>query len=372
MADQRLPYTPILAGLPPLVPFVGPEALERERGGPFRARLGANESAFGISPIARRVGTAALERMSWYADPENHELRAALAAAHGVAPDNIVIAAGIDDLLGLAVRAFAAERAAVMTAGSYPTFAFHVAGYGARLITVPYRDDRVDLDGLLDAAIGGGATLLYVANPDNPAGTWRDATDVQRLVERVPPGMVLLLDEAYADFAPAAAIPPAGLLGPGVLRLRTFSKAHGMAGGRVGYAICTAEAWQGFEKIRHHYGMNRIAQEVALASLGDSDFIAGVVASVQAGRLEYARIAADHGLTVLPSGTNFVNFDTGSAARADALLDALIRHGVFVRKAKAPPLDRTVRITVGRPDERAVLAEVLGDALADADRSLRG
>ena len=120
------------------------------------------------------------------------------------------------------------------------------------------------------------------------------------------------------------------------------------------------------------YDLARIAQEVALASLGGSDFIAGVVASVHAGRLEYERIATDHGLTVLPSGTNFVNFDTGSADRADALLDALVRHGVFVRKAKAPPLDRTVRITVGRPDERAVLAEVLGDALADADRSLRG
>ncbi len=372
MADPRLPYTPILAGLPPLVPFVGPEALERERGGPFRARLGANESAFGISPVARRAGMAALERMSWYADPENHELRAALAAANGVAPDNIAIAIGIDDLLGLAVRAFAAERCAVMTAGSYPTFAFHVAGFGARLITVPYRDDRVDLDGLLAAAMANDATLLYVANPDNPAGTWREAADVQRLIERLPPGVVLLLDEAYAEFAPAAAIPPAGLLGANVLRLRTFSKAHGMAGGRVGYAVCTAEAWQVFEKIRHHYGMNRIAQEVALASLGDPDFITGVVAAVEAGRREYARIAAEHGLTVLESGTNFVNFDTGASARADALLDALIRHGVFVRKAKAPPLDRTVRITVGRPDERAVLAEVLGAALADADRSLRG
>ena len=370
MADHGLPYTPILARLPALVPFVGPEALERRRGGPFRARLGANESAFGISPVARQAGMAALERMSWYADPENHELRAALADAHGVAPDNIAIAAGIDDLLGLAVRAFAAERAAVMTGGSYPTFAFHVAGYGARLIQVPYREDHVDLDRLLDAAVAGGATLLYAANPDNPAGTWRAAADVQRLIERLPAGMVLLLDEAYAEFAPAAAIPPAGLLGPNVLRLRTFSKAHGMAGGRVGYAICTEEVWQGFEKIRHHYGINRVAQEVALASLGDPEFIADVVASVQAGRDEYARIAARHGLTVLPSGTNFVNFDTGSGARADALLDALIRHGVFVRKAKAPPLDRTVRITVGRPDERAVLAEVLGAALADADRAL--
>ena len=367
MADGRLPYTPILARLPPLVPFVGPEALERERGAPFRARLGANESAFGISPVARTIGMAALERMSWYADPENHELRAALAAVHGVAPDNIAIAAGIDDLLGLAVRAFAAERVAVMTAGSYPTFAFHVAGYGAELITVPYRDDRVDLDALLDAAIAGGATLLYVANPDNPAGTWREAADVQRLIDRLPAGMVLLLDEAYVEFAPPEAIPPAGLLGPNVLRLRTFSKAHGMAGGRVGYAICTTEAWQGFEKIRHHYGMNRVAQEVALASLGDPAFIAGVVAAVQSGRAEYAEIAARHGLTVLRSGTNFVNFDVGSAQRADALLRALIRHGVFVRKAAAPPLDRTVRITVGRPEERAVLGEVLGAALADAD-----
>lgn len=363
-----LPYTPILEQLPPLVPFVGPEALERERGEPFRARLGANESAFGISPAARRAGMAALERMSWYADPENHELRAALAAEHGVAPDNIAVAAGIDDLLGLAVRAFAAERAAVMTAGSYPTFAFHVAGYGARLIEVPYREDHVDLERLPDAAAAGGAPLLYAANPDNPAGTWRAAADVERVIERLPPGMILLLDEAYAEFAPPEAIPAAGVLAPNVLRLRTFSKAHGMAGGRVGYAICAAEVWQAFEKIRHHYGMNRIAQEAALASLGDHGFIAGVAAAVRTGRDEYARIAARHGLTVLPSGANFVNFDAGSTARAEALLRALIRRGVFVRKAKAPPLDRTVRVTVGRPDERAVLAEVLGAALADADR----
>ena len=366
---RRLPLTPILAGLPPLVPFVGPEALERRRGGPFRARLGANESAFGISPAARRAAAAALERMSWYADPENHELRAALAAAHGVAPDNIAVAAGIDDLLGLAVRAFAAERAAVMTAGSYPTFAFHAAGYGARLIEVPYLQDHVDLDRLLDAAAAGGATtLLYAANPDNPAGTWRTAADVERLIARLPPGMVLLLDEAYAEFAPPAAIPAAGVLAPNVLRLRTFSKAHGMAGGRVGYAVCAAPVWRAFENIRHHYGMNRIAQEAALASLGDTGFIAGVAAAVQAGRHDYARIAARHGLTALPSGANFVNFDAGSAARAEALLRALIRRGVFVRKAKAPPLDRTVRVTVGRPEERAVLAEVLGPALADADR----
>ena len=307
--------------------------------------------------------------MSWYADPENHELRAALAAEHGVAPDNIAVAAGIDDLLGLAVRAFAAERAAVMTAGSYPTFAFHVAGYGARA-------DRGALPGgprpiwraCWTRPPPGGASLLYAANPDNPAGTWRDAADVERMIERLPSGTVLLLDEAYAEFAPPGGDPPAGVLAPNVLRLRTFSKAHGMAGGRVGYAVCAAQAWQGFEKVRHHYGINRIAQEAALASLGDPGFIAGVAAAVRTGRDEYARIAARHGLTVLPSGANFVNFDAGSTARAEALLRALIRRGVFVRKAQAPPLDRTVRVTVGRPDERAVLAEVLGAALADADR----
>lgn len=352
------------------MPFVGPEALERERGKKFRARLGANESSFGISPVACQTGVAALGRMSWYADPENYDLRVALAAFHGVASENIAVAAGIDDLLGLAVRAFAADRTAVVTAGSYPTFAFHVAGYGARLITVPYRDDHVDLDGLLDAAISTSASVLYVANPDNPSGTWRDAADVEELIERLPSSTVLLLDEAYAEFAPTAAIPLPGVLGSNVLRLRTFSKAHGMAGGRVGYAICAEEVWQGFEKIRHHYGMNRVAQEMALASLGDPDFVAGVVESVEDGRREYTRIAADHGLTVLESGTNFVNFDIGSEDRADALLAALICHGVFVRKAKVPPLNRTVRITVGWPGERAVLAEVLGAALADTDRVL--
>lgn len=368
MAEGELPYTSILARLPPLVPFVGPEALERRRGAPFHARLGANESAFGISPVTRRAGVTALKRMSWYADPENHELREALSVAHGVAPDNISIAAGIDDLLGLAVRAFAAERAAVMTAGSYPTFAFHVAGYGARLIEVPYREDRVDLDALLKAAVAGGATLVYVANPDNPAGTWRTAADVRAMIERLPAGVILLLDEAYAEFAPPEAMLPAGFIGSNVIRLRTFSKAHGMAGGRVGYAVCTAEVWQGFEKIRHHYGMNRVAQEMALASLGDPDFIANVVDQVRVGRNEYAEIAAHHGLTVLPSGTNFVNFDLGSTARAEALLSALIRHGVFVRKARMPPLNRTVRITVGLPDERAALAEMLGLSLADAEK----
>lgn len=370
MPDLTLPFTSILSGLPPLVPFVGPEAMERTRGSLFRARLGANESSFGISSLARERGMDALGRVSWYADPENYELRAALASFHEVEPDNIAVAAGIDDLLGLAVRAFAAERTAVMTAGSYPTFAFHVAGYGAQLITVPYREDRVDLEGLLDAAISVGATLLYVANPDNPAGTWCDAVDVARLIERLPSSMVLLLDEAYVEFAPARAVSLSGVLAPNVLRLRTFSKAHGMAGGRVGYAICAVEVQEGFEKIRHHYGMNRIAQEMALASLSDEEFIAGVVKSVEAGRRQYAGIAASHGLKVLESGTNFVNFDTGSEDRSDALLAALIRHGVFVRKAKVPPINRTVRITVGVPDERAVLAEVLGLALADADRNL--
>ncbi len=210
-----------------------------------------------------------------------------------------------------------------------------------------------------------------MANPDNPAGTWREAADVLRLIDRLPTEIVLLLDEAYAEFSPSVAIPSGGVLAPNVIRLRTFSKAHGMAGGRVGYAICSEEVSQGFEKIRNHYGMNRVAQEMALASLTDPDFISGVVEQVSIGRLEYTKIASNHGLTVLPSGTNFVNFDLGFKERADAFLDALIQHRVFVRKATQPPLNRTVRISVGHPDERLVLSEVLGLAIDDADRELR-
>jgi histidinol-phosphate aminotransferase len=362
MAEKRrgAPFTRIVADLPASVPFLAPEAIERRRGKPLTLRLGANESAFGVSPLALEAMRAAAAQANYYGDPESYDLRAALAERHGVGMEHLVIGCGIDDLLELIVRTFLAPgETAVTSLGGYPTFAYHVAGYGGKLERVPYRDDRNDLAGLAEAAQRSRARIVYLANPDNPSGSWVTGDEVGALVAALPQECLLLLDEAYSDFAPAEALPPIDVTDPRALRVRTFSKAHGMAGARIGYALTTAAIIAAFDKIRLHFGVNRLAQAGALASLQDTDHLQRVVAAVADGRAEYVALARELGLTPLPSTTNFVSMDVGGVERARALVAALAERGVFIRMPGAPPLDRCVRVTVGTPEERAAFAEIL-------------
>lgn len=366
--QAQLPLTDLVAALPATVPFKGPEAIERERGRAFRVRLGANESAFGIAPAARAAMIEAVGRVSWYGDPDGQELRAALAARHGVTSAEICLGAGIDELLGLLVRATVAAGTPVVTShGGYPTFNFHVHGFGGRLEAVPYRDDHNDLEALAAAVRRVRAPLVYLANPDNPTGTWHERAALEAFMTALPPRCLLILDEAYIDFAPGAAYVPVSTADPRVVRMRTFSKAHGMAGARIGYAIAAREVVSALDRIRNHFGVNRIAQAGALASLREQDFVAGVVQAVAAGRAHYAALADRLGLATLPSATNFVAMDAGSGARARCLLERLETHGVFVRRPAVAPLDRCIRVTVGTPAERACFAERLAVALAQID-----
>jgi histidinol-phosphate aminotransferase len=364
MSDSP-PFTRLIAGLPATVPFVAPEAIERATGRPIALRLGANESTFGPSPTAREAMCAAAVRVNFYGDPESYDLRRALSGQLGVGMDNLVIGCGIDDLLGLIVRVFLEPgETAVTSLGAYPTFNYHVTGYGGRLERVPYRDDRNDLDALADAARSTGARLVFLANPDNPTGSWYDFEEVVAFAEALPPDCLLLLDEAYYEFAPPDAIPPIVADDPRVIRLRTFSKAHGMAGARIGYAVAAEQTIRAFDKVRLHFGVSLLAQVGALASLADPEFLRSVVEQVAAGRREYADLGQSLGLPTLPSATNFVAFDTGSPERARTLMEALAARDVFVRMPGASPLDRLIRVTVGTPAERAAFADELRAVVA--------
>ena len=357
---MQLPFTPLVASLPSTIPFVGPESIERATGSRFEARIGANESAFGVSPIASAAMQEAVADLAWYSDPENHDLREAIAHHHGVQPSEIAIAAGIDDLLGLAVRAFIDRgEVAVASLGAYPTFIYHLDGFGCRLQSTPYRDGHNDLDALSRLAQTPDVRIIYLSNPDNPTGTWHTTADITRFIETLPDHCIFILDEAYAEFAPKDALPPIHPLHPRTIRMRTFSKAHGLAGARVGYAICPPEIATGFDKIRLHFGVNRIAQIGATASLGDKQFISDVVRRVSEGRRQYVALGEELDLPTLPSATNFVTFDAGSVDRADRIVDRLIEQRVFVRKPRVAPLDRCFRVTVGRPDERAIFSDRL-------------
>jgi histidinol-phosphate aminotransferase len=363
-------YTALAESLPSTVPFVGPEAQERARGAKFRARIGANESVFGPSPEAIAAMREAAAEVWRYCDPENHDLKLALAAHHGVAPENIVVGEGIDGLLGLLVRLLVApgEATPVVTSlGAYPTFNYHVAGFGGRLVAVPYRGDHEDPDALLAAAARERAPLIFFANPDNPMGSVHPAATVAEMIAALPEHAVLCLDEAYSEFAGEGMLAPIDVGHPRVIRMRTFSKGYGMAGARIGYAIAQAALADAFNKVRNHFGVNRIAQAGALAALGDQAWLAEVQRKVAAAREQIAAIASANGLVPLSSATNFVAIDCGhDGAFARAVLAGLVARDIFVRMPFMPPQDRCIRVTAGTDSDLDAFAEALPEALAAA------
>ena len=253
-------------------------------------------------------------------------------------------------------------RAALITGRNH-----HVAGFGGRLVTTPYRDDHEDPEALVALARREGARLLYLANPDNPMGTWAGKSEVQKLIDGTPEGCLLVLDEAYSDTAPADAMPPLDVSNPNVLRFRTFSKAYGMAGVRVGYCLGAPSVIGHFDKIRNHFDVTRMSQAGAIAALGDQPYLREVVSRIARARGRIAEIAAASGLKSLPSATNFVAVDCGrDGAYARKVLAELIGQGVFVRMPGVAPLDRCIRISAGTDDDLALLAEVLPEALRRA------
>ncbi|MED5580190.1 MAG: aminotransferase class I/II-fold pyridoxal phosphate-dependent enzyme [Nitrospinota bacterium] len=354
-----IPFSKIVADLPSKAPFIGPESLEREMGSTFYLRLGANESNFGISSKAFEAIQKGIQEASWYGDPENYELRCSLAEINGISPEEICVAGGIDDLLGLVVRMVISPGTPVVTSlGAYPTFNYHVWGFAGELSLVPYLEDRENPKQLLATALEKKAPLIFFSNPDNPMGTWHDVKDLQEFMDLIPFGKLLVLDEAYYEFSPKGSIPPIDTKNERVIRMRTFSKAHGMAGLRIGYAIANKKIIDGLNKIRLHFGVSRIAQIGALASLKDEQHIEDVVNQVNKGKKEYYELAEQLNLNYIVSGANFVSFDLKTRDKAKKVLKALEMERIFVRMSSAPVLERCIRVTVGNERERKIFSDV--------------
>lgn len=364
-------YTALAQTLPTSVPFVGPEAQERARGAQFEARLGANENGFGPSASVLNAIKDSADQAWMYGEPESHDLRAALGVHHEIGLENIVVGEGIDGLLGYLVRFMVTDGDHVVTSeGAYPTFNYHVAGFGGTLHKVPYKGDYENPDALLAKARESDAKLIYLANPDNPMGTWHEGSVIEDMADNLPEGCLLVLDEAYIDLAPQSAVPNLAIDHPGVIRMRTFSKGYGLAGMRVGYAMGAPELIRAFEKIRNHFGMNRLAQLAALAALRDQAGLRDIQQQVEASKERIAAIAEENGLSVLPSATNFVAVDCGKDGDfARAVLASLIEQGVFVRMPFVAPQDRCIRISCGPDVEMDLVSTALPKALIAAQNA---
>ena len=363
-------YTPLVSDLPSTVPFVGPESQERDRKLLFDARLGANENMFGPSPKA----LAALKKYSneqWmYGDPTSYELRCALAEKHKISTDNIVVGEGIDGLLGYLVRLLISEGDHVVTSnGAYPTFNYHVSGFGGKIHKVPYLADCEDIVSLIKKACSVDAKLIYFANPDNPMGTHVPGYKIIEALKDLPEGCLFILDEAYSEFAPASSLPSLEITDMRVVRLRTFSKAYGMAGARVGYAMAEENLINSFEKIRNHFGMNRLAQKAALEALSDNQWLLEMVQKVENGRQRIYKIAASNNLKSITSSTNFVAIDCGKDGKfAKKVLTELISLGIFVRMPFVSPQDRCIRVSVGKKRDLDRFEKALPTALKRASK----
>ena len=360
--------TSLANSLPSSVPFVAPEMTERISGIPFIARLGANESSFGPSPKVKQVIADSTADVFKYGDPDAFDLKKELEKYLKVPTENIIVGEGIDGLMGILCRLMLEQGDIVVTSnGAYPTFNYQVKGAGGRLETVPYLADYEDPDALIEKARQHKAKMIYIANPDNPMGTHHSAETIQRMIDSVPKESLLVLDEAYIELAPDGVAPKLDISNKNIIRLRTFSKAYGLAGARVGYAIGHTDLVKSFDKIRNHFGVNTIGQKAALAALKDQDYVSKVKVSIEQGRERINQIAIENGLNTISSSTNFVAVDCGvDGDFTRKVLSELVRMGIFVRMAFVPPQDRCLRVSVGIPEDIEHFAKAFPIALEKA------
>ncbi len=198
-------------------------------------------------------------------------------------------------------------------------------------------------------------------------GTWHSADVITDMITRVPDDCLLVLDEAYVEFAPEGTAPPMQVDTPNVIRMRTFSKAYGMAGARVGAAIGHVDLIANFAKVRDHFGMSRVSQAGALAALKDQDYLSETIAKVDTARIRISDIARANGLTPLPSATNFVTIDCGKDGDfARAIVAEMINRDIFIRMPFVAPQDRCIRISAGTKADLDLFEATLPDALTAA------
>ena len=354
---MKLSFTKIAYDLPETVPFVGPESQERENSFSFDARLGANESVFGPSNRVMEAIKVQADEVWQYGDPESFNLLQKLSEFYSLPRENFVIGEGIDGLLGNLVRLFIEPGDEVVSSlGAYPTFKYHIDGFGGKMSLIPYNNYFEDLDALLIAAKKIKAKILYLSNPDNPMGTFHPKDRMQDFINEIPEDTILCLDEAYADFVDKDELASIDLEKENVIRFRTFSKAYGLAGLRVGYGIGNKKMVKAFNKVRNHFGVNKLGQIAAKVALEDQDHLRAVLKKVDQSKKDIAALFQKFGFNSLSSRTNFVPINSGGDGKLAAqLMRSLIQEKIFVRMPSVSPLNSFIRITAGTSDDLTVL-----------------
>lgn len=340
--------------------------LEREYGVRDIVKLASNENPLGPGPHALDAIAAAASELARYPDANGFELKAALAQRHGVAPACITLGNGSNDVLVLLAESFLAPgREAVYSRHAFAVYALAVQATGAthRVAEAhPAGHPQAlghDLGAML-ACIGPQTRMVFIANPNNPTGTWLDADALEEFIARLPPQVIAVVDEAYAEYVREPGYPDATCWlarYPNLVVTRTFSKAFGLAGLRIGYAVSSAEIADILNRIRQPFNCSSLAQAAALAALDDAEHLARSVALNSAELERVAAACTGLGFGVAPSVGNFLLVDMGREAQP--LFEALLREGVIVRPVANYGLPNHLRISIGTTAENHRLISAL-------------
>lgn len=344
-----------VSAIKPYVPGKPMEELERELGIKGSIKLASNENPLGPSPLAIEAIKDAMRDLNRYPDGGGYYLKDALSDALAVAPDNLILGNGSNELLDMAARTYMQPGDdGVMAAPSFVVYALAVQSMGCRALQVPLKEYAHDLTAML-AAVTDKTRVIFIANPNNPTGTINRKKEFDHFMERVPDGILTVMDEVYFEYVsdPEYADSMKWFRqGKDILILRTFSKIFGLAGLRIGYGIAHEEIIAEMNKLRPPFNTNSIAQAAALKALGDREHVGKSREINETGKKYLYRELERLGLGYVPTEANFIYMPVEDSV---SLYDRLLRTGVIVR----PMGPKALRVTIGLPDENTRFIEAL-------------
>lgn len=353
-----------------LVPYKAGRPIEevaRELGLARVIKLASNENPWGPSPLAVEAVRESLANVHRYPDPASHDLRSELVRRFGVRECNVITGNGSESIMAAIIRTFLLPNDEIVSAeNTFIGFRVLANASGRCVRWIPMKDRRYDLVSMGDA-INEYTKVVYVANPDNPTGTYVTDDELDAFMSRVPPRVLVIMDEAYFEFAQGCPKYPDSMhyRYDNVITLRTFSKAHGLAGMRVGYGFAHEELISNLQKVRLPFEPSLPAQVAALAALRDDAHLSRTIENNRIGMQTLQDGLARLGIPTIQSSANFVTMDIGDKSRAEQINDRLLRRGIIVRPLTAFGWPTMIRITVGLQEENAFFLNELSSVLTE-------
>ncbi len=341
------------------------EEVQRELGLKRIVKLASNENPLGVSPRALQAMIESLQTVNRYPSPDGYYLRKALAERYDIKINNVFLGHGSEGIISLIMRTFLLDdEEAITSAGSFITFDIQAQSRGIKLIRAPLKNFFIDLEAIT-ARITDKTKIIYLANPNNPTGTIFKVGSFLDFIKTVPPRVLVILDEAYFEFAHDDPAFPDSMQYrlDNVITLRTFSKAFGLAGVRLGYGFAHETFISNLMKIKLAFEPSSIALAAGVAAMDDADFLERTLHINRIGKAFFYRLFERLGIQYIPSHTNFVTIVFDSEKEVMRITERLLRKGIIVRPLKAFGLPHCIRVTIGLEEENELFAKALEQVL---------